>query len=104
MTSSAHPGVMRVIIAARQTLIPGSDRILPRLVGLLGLLAKNPSNPKFDQYLFESISGLLRFVVGGSPATLPAFEEALFVPFTIILQQDIDRKLQRFIREKPPNK
>jgi exportin-2 (importin alpha re-exporter) len=33
-----------------------------------------------------------RFVVGGTPATLPAFERALFGPFTFILQQDIDRE------------
>jgi exportin-2 (importin alpha re-exporter) len=29
--------------------------------------------------------------VAGSPATLPIFERTLFGPFTIILQQDIDR-------------
>lgn len=32
-----------------------------------------------------------RFVVAGSPNTLPVFEQALFNPFTFILQQDIDR-------------
>ena len=34
-----------------------------------------------------------RFVVGGTPSTLPTFEQKLFGPFTIILQQDIDRML-----------
>lgn len=34
-----------------------------------------------------------RFVVGATSTTLPTFEQALFGPFTIILQQDIDRKL-----------
>src|SRR5258707_8350119 len=32
-----------------------------------------------------------RFIVAGSPTTLPTFEQMLFGPFTIILQQDIDR-------------
>ncbi|KAF8188046.1 importin alpha re-exporter [Pholiota molesta] len=82
---------MRIIVTARQTLTPGYEQILGRLVTILGVISKNPSNPMFDQYIFESISGLMRFVVGGSPTTLTTFEQALFGPFTIILQQDIDQ-------------
>ncbi|KAF9472710.1 importin alpha re-exporter [Pholiota conissans] len=82
---------MRIIVTARQTLTPGYERILGRLVAILGVISKNPSNPLFDQYIFESISGLMRFVVAGAPTTLRTFEQALFGPFTIILQQDIDQ-------------
>ena len=32
-----------------------------------------------------------RFIVAGSPGTLPTFERTLFGPFEIILKQDIDR-------------
>ena len=35
--------------------------------------------------------GCDRFIVSGTLATLPTFEQALFRPFTIILQEDIDR-------------
>ncbi|KAG6872821.1 hypothetical protein C0995_006303 [Termitomyces sp. Mi166 len=99
--------VMRVIITARQTLTPTFERILTRLVAILGLISKNPSNPRFDQFIFESISGLMRytsllhyinpglalnrFVVSGNASTLPTFEQALFGPFTFILQQDVDQ-------------
>ncbi|KAF4612796.1 hypothetical protein D9613_011749 [Agrocybe pediades] len=83
--------VMRIIVTARQTVIPAYQRILQRLVAILGVISKNPSNPNFDQYIFESISGLMRFVVAGSPQTLPTFEQALFGPFTFIIQQDIDQ-------------
>ncbi|KAF5378153.1 hypothetical protein D9615_007619 [Tricholomella constricta] len=83
--------VMRVIVTARQTLTPGFERTLGRLVAILGLISKNPSNPRFDQFIFESIAGLMRFVVSGNAATLQVFEQALFGPFTIILQQDIDQ-------------
>jgi exportin-2 (importin alpha re-exporter) len=54
---------MRVILTARQTLSPGYERTLQRLVGILGVVSKNPSNPNFDQCLFESISALLRYTV-----------------------------------------
>lgn len=82
---------MRIIVTARQTLTPIYQQVLQRLVNILGVIAKNPSNPNFDQYIFESISALLRFVVSGTPSTLPVFEQALFGPFTFILQQDIDQ-------------
>ncbi|KAF8839712.1 Cse1-domain-containing protein [Paxillus ammoniavirescens] len=82
---------MRVIVSARQTLTPVYQQVLQRLVNILGIISKNPSNPNFDQYIFESLSALLRFVVHGTPSTLPTFEQALFGPFTFILQQDIDQ-------------
>lgn len=57
---SIAPGVMRVIITARSTFATGYERILQRLVGILGVISKNPSNPNFDQYIFESLSALMR--------------------------------------------
>lgn len=83
--------VMRVIVTARQGLTSVYELTLSRLVGILGVISKNPSNPHFDQYIFESISGLMKFIVEGSPTTLPKFEQTLFTPFTTILQQDIDQ-------------
>jgi hypothetical protein len=53
-------GVVWVIITARQSLTPSYERILIRLVNILGVVSKNPSNPKFHQFIFESISGLMR--------------------------------------------
>ena len=102
---------MRVIVTARSAFANGYEQILQRLVAILGVISKNPSNPNFDQYIFESISALMRyvhvciqrqvgspyltyrnrFVVQANPSTLPRFEQALFGPFTIIIQQDIDR-------------
>lgn len=54
---------MRVILTARQTLIPGYERLLHRLVAIVGAICKNPSNPNFDQYIFESISALVRLAL-----------------------------------------
>ena len=55
-------GAMRVIITARSTFATGYERVLQRLVAILGVISKNPSNPNFDQYIFESISALMRYV------------------------------------------
>lgn len=54
-------GIMRVIITARQALTSVYEHILGRLVTILGVISKNPSNPRFDQYIFECISGLMRY-------------------------------------------
>jgi len=51
---------MRVIATARQALTHVYERTLSRLVTILGVISKNPSNPRFDQYIFEAISGLMR--------------------------------------------
>lgn len=58
-------GVMRVILTARSTFTSGYQRYLQRLVNILGAISKNPSNPLFDQYIFESISALIRYVTLG---------------------------------------
>ncbi|THH15070.1 hypothetical protein EW146_g5342 [Bondarzewia mesenterica] len=83
--------IMRLILTARQTLADGFERILQRLVVILGVISKNPSNPQFDQYIFESISALIRFIGPANPSAVLTFEQTLFGPFTVILQQDIDQ-------------
>lgn len=55
------PGVMRVIITSKQTMTPLFRDVLGNLVAILNEISKNPSNPSFDQYCFESISALLRY-------------------------------------------
>jgi len=82
---------MRVILTARQSLLPRFEKLFQRLLAILGAICKNPSNPNFDQYLFESLSALIRFVVAAKPESLTYFEKSLFGPFTAILQQDIDQ-------------
>ena len=52
---------MRIIITARQTLSPVFQDVLNNLVAILGEISKNPSNPNFSQYCFESISALMRY-------------------------------------------
>lgn len=80
---------MRVIITARQELVSSHQAILNHLVNIMGEISKNPSNPRFNQYCFESVSALIRFVCEASPETLPFFERSLFGPAEVILSQDV---------------
>lgn len=80
---------MRVVITARQAMTPIYGIVLEHLTKIMGEISKNPSNPKFNHYTFESMSALVRFVTAGTPATLPEFENTLFPPFQYILAQDV---------------
>ncbi|KAG9044436.1 importin-alpha export receptor [Tulasnella sp. UAMH 9824] len=87
---------MRVIITAKGSLAPTYPNTLSRLVEILGIISKNPSNPQFNQYTFESVSALLRvltrkgrYVSLADASSITQFEAVLFGPITIILQQDI---------------
>ncbi|KDN43192.1 putative CSE1-nuclear envelope protein that mediates the nuclear export of importin alpha [Tilletiaria anomala UBC 951] len=81
--------VMRLIMTSRHTLAPFHSPILQQLTNVLAEISKNPSNPKFNQFVFESISALIRFVVAADASTLSSCEQSLFGPFTTILQSDV---------------
>lgn len=52
----------------------------------LNEVAKNPSKPQFNHYLFETYCILIR---ASAVENIAAFEEAIFPPFQMILQQDV---------------
>lgn len=81
--------VMRVIVTAQKALSPHYEVILSNFIAILTEISKNPSNPKFNHYTFESIAALIRFTTIADLRTLPIFEQALFPIFSHILTQDI---------------
>ncbi|KAG8941852.1 importin-alpha export receptor [Tulasnella sp. 419] len=83
--------VMRVIITAKESLTNNYQPILARLVHILGIISKNPSNPNFNQYTFESVSALVRFTTMVNPGAVEEFEKILFGPIEIIIQQEIEQ-------------
>ncbi|KAJ1659706.1 importin-alpha export receptor [Dispira simplex] len=81
--------IMRVIIVAREQVVPVSPVVLAKLAAIVEMVSKNPSNPQFNHYLFESIAVLARFTVSANPEMVTSFEQALFPPFQYILQNDV---------------
>ncbi|KAI3653160.1 hypothetical protein MP228_002585 [Amoeboaphelidium protococcarum] len=81
--------VMRVLFVAKSSLAPFAEVLLKRLVGILELISKNPSNPKFNHYVFESISSMIRIACAADITLLGRFEALLFPPIQAILQMDI---------------
>ncbi|XP_067624809.1 exportin-2 [Eurosta solidaginis] len=91
--SSENEYVMKAIMRSFSTLqeatMPYMAVALPRLTEILTLVAKNPSRPHFNHYLFETLSLAIKIVCKTEPAAVSSFEEALFPVFQGILQQDI---------------
>lgn len=78
--------VMRVIITARQALIPSYNNILQHLVAILTEVSKNPSNPRFNHFAFESISALIR-CVWSSNTTCRSLYQCTFLDSSLLVMQ-----------------
>lgn len=91
--SGENEYVMKAIMRAFSTLnehtMPFMIVALPKLTEILTQVAKNPSKPHFNHYLFETIALAIKIVCKIDPNAVTSFEEALFPQFQNILQADI---------------
>lgn len=91
--STENEYVMKAIMRSFSTLeevsMPFMGVALPRLTEILTVVAKNPSQPHFNHFLFETLSLAVKIVCKAQPAAVSSFEEALFPVFQDILQQDV---------------
>eukprot|EP00804_Cyclotella_cryptica_P016814 CCRYP_001807-RB/>CCRYP_001807-RB protein AED:0.02 eAED:0.02 QI:1248/1/1/1/1/0.66/3/146/675 len=81
--------IMRALNAAKDDLLEIVQIVLEKLTAALALVAKNPKNPQYNHYLFESIAVLIRSVSSKDAAYTSAFEQFLFPPFQHILQMEV---------------
>jgi len=78
--------VMRVLIFIRENIAPITELVLHNFIGITKVIRHNPSNPRFQYFLFEGIGALIRFTPHEQHQKL---ETALFEPFFEILQGDV---------------
>ncbi|OLL26294.1 Importin-alpha re-exporter [Neolecta irregularis DAH-3] len=81
--------VMRVIISSHNAVVLHAQLALAHLNAILVEISKNPSNPRFNHFTFESLGALIRFTVPTSPDFVSQFETALIPTFQYILVQDV---------------
>ena len=67
-----------------------TEIVLKKLTEVLGRVARNPRNPQFNHYLFESIAVLVRNVCSTAPSATASFESLLFDPFNVVLQMGVE--------------
>lgn len=80
---------MRALSRAGEDVIPVTDIVFNRLAAALERVCKNPRNPSYNHYLFESIAALVRNVCSKDPSMIGQLEAMLFPPFQTVLQMDI---------------
>lgn len=52
--------IMRMVVACKEDMTPFVNQVMSRFTNLIYLVSRNPSNPRFNHYLFEAVSGLIR--------------------------------------------
>ncbi|XP_071836903.1 exportin-2-like isoform X2 [Apostichopus japonicus] len=81
--------ILRVISLLKEFVNPYLPIILTTLKAKLVMVAKNPSKPHFNHYLFETICLTIKVGSKSSAQIVSSFEEALFPPFQDILTADV---------------
>lgn len=91
--------IMRTLVVIGSDIGPVTELVLSQLTTALEHVCKNPINPHYNHYLFESVAVLVRSCC--SPAANPSltaesalaaanrFEALLFPPFQAVLTQDV---------------
>ncbi|CAH0551581.1 unnamed protein product [Brassicogethes aeneus] len=81
--------MMRTFSTLQERVVPFLSVALPKLTEKLQMVAKNPSRPHFNHYLFETFSLAIRIVCKQNQSAVKSFEDILFPIFQGILQADI---------------
>ncbi|KAJ4287683.1 importin-alpha export receptor [Kalmusia sp. IMI 367209] len=79
--------VMRVLIFIRDGVLPIDELVLNYFVNILKIIRHNPSNPRFQYFLFEALGALIRYA---APVHSSLFEEKLADPFQVILENNVE--------------
>lgn len=78
--------IMRVLIVIREGVSPIVDETMAHFVKITQISSQNPSNPRFNYYLFEALGAFIRFAAPSKPEKL---EKGLYPAFGGILQNNV---------------
>lgn len=81
--------VMRALAVSQEDVVPITEILIDKLTAALARVSKNPRNPQFNHYLFESVAVLVRSVCSRNASATLALENLLFPPFQTVLQMEI---------------
>ncbi|KAH7578062.1 hypothetical protein ACOSQ2_000824 [Xanthoceras sorbifolium] len=80
--------IMRILgVAEISTEVAG--HCISGLTSILNEVCKNPKNPIFNHYLFESVAVLVRRACQRDPSLISAFEASILPSLQMILQNDV---------------
>ena len=77
--------------------IPSCISALAGEQGILMRVIKNPTQPGFNHYLFESVAALVKQGCAKDAGMVDKLEEMLVPPFNYVLSQDVQVKLYEYL-------
>ncbi|SCU95530.1 LADA_0G16094g1_1 [Lachancea dasiensis] len=77
--------VFRVLTTTEELSAPFAPETVHQLLEIVSIICKNPSNPRFSHYCFESLGVVLRF----NEQSIPEFLNLLMPKFLEILSEDV---------------
>jgi len=81
--------IMRALSSLQEASLPYLGQTLTGLNDKLMIVARNPSKPHFNHYLFEALSLSVRIGCKADRSAVSMFEEGFFPSFQQILLQDV---------------
>ncbi|GMM54242.1 importin-alpha export receptor [Maudiozyma humilis] len=78
--------IFRVLQTAEDTIESSFPELLNQLIGIITIIGRNPSNPRFSHYTFESVGCLLKYI---STQSLVPLIDLMMPCFLNILSEDI---------------
>jgi exportin-2 (importin alpha re-exporter) len=81
--------VLRVVVVSRERIGSLTPQVIQSLTTILLRVCKNPSNPTYNHYLFETVACLMRSICSANPEHVKVFETMLMPPFQTVLSQDV---------------
>jgi len=82
--------LMRVVSLAQASLLPCMELLVQKLLQKLSDAARNPTNPLFNHYLFETFCLSIRITLNERPDAAKMFEDHIYPIFIRILENGID--------------
>jgi exportin-2 (importin alpha re-exporter) len=81
--------VLRVVVVSRERIGSLTPQVIQSLTTILLRVCKNPANPTYNHYLFETVACLMRSICSLNPDGVKVFESMLMPPFQTVLSQDV---------------
>lgn len=85
----AIKAIMCSMSLLKEHVLPFFEPVVQKLTTKLAEVAKNPSKPNFNHYLFETLSLSIRIACSKDPNIAKSFESVLFPIFNTIITQDV---------------
>jgi exportin-2 (importin alpha re-exporter) len=76
-------------MTSRTDLVPIASDVIVKVTQIISAISRNPSNPKFNHFAFETLGALVRYICPNNPAAVKQFQDLLFPPFQEVLANDV---------------